>query len=253
MAGRHRTAGHSRPLAAVFCALLVLGGMSFLVAQYVSEGPPLSSTQALAAPPGEMTPIATPDVHALAPRLNPDAPDQPEAPESATTGSEHLPTQEVTEGEISRPSNLAVDGIAVDSVLQPLGLNDDGSLEVPALGPHYDDAGWFTGSPRPGEVGPAVLLGHVNGSGGKPSVFYRLAELGPGDLVTVGREDGSQARFEVYRVEQYPKDSFPTAAVYGDTTGAELRLITCAGEWDHGTGHYRDNTVVYATLILESS
>ncbi|QFG70353.1 class F sortase [Ornithinimicrobium pratense] len=228
-----------------------------MVAYYVTEAPAVSSTRALAASPGEVSPLTIPDAPAPAPRLNPDAPGQPGAPDQshpsdrATSGPPSLPTHEVTDGEISRPTNLTVDGIEVDSVLRPLGLNADGSLEVPPPGPRYDDAGWFTGSPRPGEVGPAILLGHVNGVGGKPSVFFRLAELRPGDRVTVGREDGSQARFEVYRVEQHPKDAFPTAAVYGDTTGSELRLITCAGEWDHSTGHYRDNTVVYATRILE--
>ncbi|MFK5635460.1 MULTISPECIES: class F sortase [unclassified Ornithinimicrobium] len=151
--------------------------------------------------------------------------------------------------ETGRPATVTVHDIGVESVLQPLGLNDDGSLEVPAPGSRYDEAGWFTGSPRPGEVGPAVLLGHVNGIAGAPSVFYRLAELRAGHRVTVTRDDGSQAVFEVYRVEQYPKNSFPSAAVYGDTTGPELRLITCAGTWDPGTGHYRDNTVVYAQIV----
>jgi sortase (surface protein transpeptidase) len=131
-------------------------------------------------------------------------------------------------------------------VLHPLGLNADGSLEVPARGPRYDDAGWFTGSPRPGEAGPAVLLGHVNGHGGVPSVFFALAQLQPGNVVYVGRDDGTRITFEVYRTEQYPKDEFPTRSVYGDTSGPELRLITCAGAWDAEVSHYRDNTVVYA-------
>ncbi len=148
-----------------------------------------------------------------------------------------------------RPSTLQVAAIGVSSVLQPLGLNADGTLEVPASGALYDQAGWFTGSPRPGDDGPAVLLGHVDGAAGVPSVFYRLAELASGHRVTVSREDGTQVDFEVYRVEQHPKDSFPTAAVYGDTPGPELRLITCAGSWDPGTGHYRDNTVVYARIV----
>lgn len=144
---------------------------------------------------------------------------------------------------------LAIPDIGVLSVLNPLGLDAQGGLEVPARGPHYDEAAWFTGSPRPGDTGPAVLLGHINGRGGSPSVFYRLGELGEGDRVTVRRPDGTTAIFEVYRSEQYPKDEFPSTAVYGDTADAELRLITCAGSWDAGVGHYRDNTVVYARLV----
>ncbi|HSP61176.1 MAG TPA: class F sortase [Ornithinimicrobium sp.] len=177
--------------------------------------------------------------------------DRGPSPAAAARPVGSTPTEAAAEVETGPPSTISVRDIGVESVLQPLGLNADGSLEVPAVGPRYDQAGWFTGSPRPGEVGPAVVLGHVNGAGGAPSVFARLAELGTGQRVTVGRDDGSQAHFEVYRVEQYPKDSFPTAAVYGDTSGPELRLITCAGTWDPGTGHYRDNTVVYARLVIE--
>lgn len=158
-------------------------------------------------------------------------------------------TSEVAAGVDRHPSNVSIEAIEVNSTVRPLGLNSDGSLEVPARGPTYDDAGWFTGSPSPGEAGPAILLGHVNGRGGVPSVFFRLAELREGDLVSVGLADGSGNMFEVYRIEQYPKDQFPTATVYGDTEGPELRLITCAGAWDAETSHYRDNTVVYAREV----
>ncbi|MGB3859884.1 MAG: class F sortase [Ornithinimicrobium sp.] len=147
------------------------------------------------------------------------------------------------------PTTVSIPAIGVSSVIDPMGLNADGSLEVPARGPSYDHAGWFTGSPPPGDSGPAVLLGHVNGRGGAPSVFSRLSELDVGDTVSVSRSDGSTTTFEIYRAEQYPKDAFPTTAVYGDTAGSELRLITCAGAWDAEVHHYQDNTVVYARLL----
>lgn len=174
---------------------------------------------------------------------------------SSSAGSERTPSTnqttkpESTEMVISadrRPLKLSIPAIGVGSVIDELGLNADGSLEVPARGPSYDHAGWFTGSPSPGESGPAVLLGHINGRGGAPSVFFRLAELQVGDLITVENGEGSKNVFEVYRVEQYPKDQFPTTTVYGDTAGPEVRLITCAGAWDAEVSHYRDNTVVYA-------
>lgn len=149
----------------------------------------------------------------------------------------------------SPPTTVSIPAIGVSSVIDPLGLNADGSLEVPARGPSYDHAGWFTGSPPPGDSGPAVLLGHVNGRGGAPSVFSRLSELDVGDAVSVTRNDGSTTTFEIYRAEQYPKDAFPTTAVYGDTAESELRLITCAGAWDAEVHHYQDNTVVYARLL----
>src|SRR5690606_798828 len=102
-----------------------------------------------------------------------------------------------------------------------------------------------TGSPSPGEAGPAVILGHVSGPGGQPSVFVRLAQLRAGDRIAVDLADGSSAVFEVYRTEHHDKDEFPTEAVYGDTPEPELRVITCSGEIDAELGRHRDNTIVF--------
>ena len=98
-------------------------------------------------------------------------------------------------------------------------------------------------------MGPAVLAGHVDSTAG-PAVFWRLRDLAPGDEVLVDRADGTTARFTVTRVERHPKDAFPTDEVYGPTTGAELRLITCGGEFDRAARSYRDNVVVFAVALL---
>jgi sortase (surface protein transpeptidase) len=146
-----------------------------------------------------------------------------------------------------RPVSLRIPSIDVSSpALVDLGKQADGSLEVPV---DPADPGWFSPGPAPGQFGPAVIAGHVDGGGG-PGVFYRLGELRPGAEVAVTREDGSVARFVVDKVERYAKDRFPTAAVYGDSTHrAELRLITCGGAFDDETGHYVDNVVAYAHLL----
>ncbi|TWF76814.1 sortase family protein [Pseudonocardia hierapolitana] len=109
-------------------------------------------------------------------------------------------------------------------------------------------AGWFTLAPTPGSPGPAVIAGHVDYEG-VPGVFQRLGELEPGDEVTVVRADGSTAVFSTYLVERFAKARFPTERVYGNTAGPELRLITCGGAFDTGTGHYHDNVVAYARLV----
>ncbi|HEY0509010.1 MAG TPA: class F sortase [Blastococcus sp.] len=145
----------------------------------------------------------------------------------------------------SPPVRLQVPEIGVDSELMELGLQDDGSLEVPPAG---FPAGWFTGAPMPGEVGPAVMAGHVDWDG-SPGVFYDLRSLTPGDEIAVTREDGSTLDFAVVSVEQFPKDEFPTAAVYGDLDHPGLRLITCGGSFDAGERSYTDNIVVFADLI----
>jgi Sortase domain len=145
-------------------------------------------------------------------------------------------------GRVADPVRVEIPSIGVSAPIIRLGLNSDRTLEVPE---DYGDAGWWSGGPRPGEAGPAVIVGHVDSYTG-PAVFYRLRELGPGDEVAVVRRDGSRVRFTVQGSEQYPKDEFPTARVYGRTDGPTLRLVTCGGAFDSSTGHYVDNAIVYA-------
>jgi len=142
------------------------------------------------------------------------------------------------------PVRIRIDAIGASAPIDPLGLNPDGTLQAPA---DYDRAGYYTGRPNPGAVGPAIIVAHVDSTTG-PAVFYRLRDLTPGDEVTVTRADGSEVVFLVDRLEEHPKDAFPTDAVYGPTPGATLRLITCGGSFDRSSGHYRDNLVAFAHL-----
>lgn len=142
------------------------------------------------------------------------------------------------------PVALRVPGIGLETALVPLGLDEQGRLEVPE---GYEHAGWFAEGVLPGDPGPAVVVGHVDSRDG-PAVFYRLRALGQGDEVVVVRTDGSTVRFAVERVERHEKERFPTEAVYGPTTGPELRLVTCVGAFDREAGSYEENLVVYATL-----
>ena len=147
----------------------------------------------------------------------------------------------------SEPVALTIPSIGVRSdVLEPLALDDAGVLPAPV---DFDLPGWYTGGPNPGQFGPAVVAGHVDGPDG-PAVFHRLGELAVGALVEVGRADGSVATFVVDSVERYAKADFPTSRVYGNTTDrAEIRLITCGGAFDRATGHYVDNVVVFGHLV----
>jgi hypothetical protein len=144
----------------------------------------------------------------------------------------------------SVPVRLQITAIGVDSKLMDLGLLADGSLEVPPSG---FPAGWYTGGPTPGELGPAVIAGHIDWNG--PGVFYNLHNLRPGDQVSVTRKDGSKPVFRVNLVAQFPKDHFPTNVVYGDIDHAGLRLITCGGSFDDQTHSYVDDIVVFADLV----
>jgi sortase (surface protein transpeptidase) len=122
-------------------------------------------------------------------------------------------------------------------------------MEVPRPGPLYDQAAWYRYSPTPGEIGPSVIIGHVDSAKRGPSVFFTLGALKPGQRIEVARADGTTAAFGIDSVESFPKNSFPTRAIYGDTDYAALRLITCGGSFDKATGNYRDNIVVFARLV----
>jgi LPXTG-site transpeptidase (sortase) family protein len=148
----------------------------------------------------------------------------------------------------SAPVRLDVASVAIHTPLVKLGLNPDETLEVPS---EPMRAGWYTGSPTPGEQGPSVIAGHVDSVEG-PAVFYRLGQIAKGARVDVTRKDGSVARFEVIAVRSYAKSKFPTRTVYGNTDRSTLRLITC-GDWNDSTKEYDDNIVVFAKLRAPAS
>ncbi|GAB2997432.1 class F sortase [Amycolatopsis acidiphila] len=146
----------------------------------------------------------------------------------------------------SAPTWVDLPSIGARSSLVQLGLNADRTIEVPPVDQPLQ-AGWYKYSPVPGQAGPAVILGHIDGNHQK-GVFWRLHELKAGAQVQVGRADGGPLTFTVTRVDQVAKSSFPTDAVYGDTADPELRLITCGGAYDAANHNYLDNVIVYAKL-----
>ena len=146
----------------------------------------------------------------------------------------------------STPTKVSVPAIGAESSLIELGQKKDGSLEVPPLS-NPMQASWYDQSPSPGELGPAVILGHVNGEG-KPGIFYRLKEIKAGEQIMVAREDGQTAVFTVANVDTVPKAAFPAEQVYADTPDSQLRLITCGGVFDPAAKSYEANIIVYANL-----
>lgn len=142
------------------------------------------------------------------------------------------------------PTRVQIPSIGVDSTLEQLGLGDGGRLDAPT---DWDLAGWYADGIVPGEVGPAIIAGHID-SPTAPAVFARLGELAPGDEVIVTMTDGSDQTFVVSDSTQSAKAEFPSAAVYSNVPAPELRLITCGGTFDSSTGHYLDNLIVFAEL-----
>ena len=166
------------------------------------------------------------------------------SPVAAPSGRAVAPVWLETVRQTPRPVFLTIPAIGVRAQIINLGLNPNGTLQVPRT---TTVVGWYTGSPRPGATGSAIIAGHVDSRSG-PGVFFWLRAMRPGERVYVRRADGTLAVFTVTAVRMYPKDRFPTAAVYGPVPDAELRLITCGGTFDYSTRSYLSNVVVYARL-----
>lgn len=150
----------------------------------------------------------------------------------------------------SKPVSLEIRAIGVKSSgMLELGQTVQGSLEVPPPGPDYDKVAWYRNSPTPGELGPAVLVGHIDSAAKGPSVFFRLGDVHKGNTIRVTRADGTVAVFKVDDVKRFHKADFPTRLVYSNTDHAALRIITCGGPFDRDSGSYVDNTVVLASLV----
>jgi sortase (surface protein transpeptidase) len=146
------------------------------------------------------------------------------------------------------PKHISIPDIDAESSLIETGLNPDRSIETPPV-ESPKQASWYNLSPRPGDVGPSIVLGHVDGRGQR-GVFYRLKNLKRGSLVHIDRRDGSRVSFEVYEVSSFPKKRFPTDRVYGNTDSPELRLISCGGAFGNAEpGHYDDNLKAFARMV----
>lgn len=237
-------ARRGRSIASLAAVLLAAAGVVVLVvaarSQQSAPQPPASAARPV-------------DVLGTAPRHNPGNPSRAESAASAPIAARRStsPTGVPVRGPVlprSKPTRLRIPAIGVSSALQPLGLAVDGTVQVPPLSAD-SYAGWYRHSPTPGQIGPALILGHIDSARYGPGVFFRLGDLRQRDKVFISRADGSIAVFAVERVVEYSKARFPTLEVYGNTDHAALRLITCGGAFDSSARSYEDNIVAYASLV----
>jgi sortase (surface protein transpeptidase) len=207
-------ASHARLLSAVMlgAGLLAVGAGAVGLVAARSSSPPTV----------RLTPVAAPSGRAVAP----------------------LSVSTVQQQQTPKPVSLTIPAIGVKAPVINLGLNRNGTLQVPST---TTVVGWYTGSPRPGAAGSAIIAGHVDSRSG-PGVFFWLRKMRLGERIYVRRADGTLAVFTVTAVHLYAKEDFPTTTVYGPVPDSELRLITCGGTFDYATRHYLSNVVVYARL-----
>ncbi|WP_018351430.1 class F sortase [Longispora albida] len=205
--------------AGAFVVLPAAIGAGLLVAAWVTVPEPPPQPAPAAAPPSRV-PVPSPGVTSGAPPLS-------------------LPRSE--------PVRIDIPGIDVRAPVTPTGVDEDGEIEVP---PVYSShlTGWYRHGAAPGELGPAVITGHVDSDRVGPAVFFRLGSLQPGALIRVVRKDNQVAEFRVDGVASFEKDEFPAERVYGPLPYAGLRLVTCGGAYDKARKTYLSNVIVFATL-----
>jgi sortase (surface protein transpeptidase) len=145
----------------------------------------------------------------------------------------------------SRPVRLEIPALRITSAVGTLGLQPDHQIMVPTS-THVVD--WYVDGPTPGRIGSAVILGHVDSYRG-PGTFFYLKEMKAGNTITVVLADGTVTYFVVTRVMEFAKTTFPDRLVYGSHGFASLELVTCGGVFDHSTGHYESNIVVFSRLV----
>jgi sortase (surface protein transpeptidase) len=164
--------------------------------------------------------------------------------EHATPKATSSTSNQVAHLAASEPNRIQIPAINLDATVESVGLDANGVLQVPDRW----IAGWYNGSPTPGEIGPAVIDGHVDSIYGT-AVFFYLKNLKPSDKIMISRNDGSVVTFNVEKIDSYDQNNFPTQTVYGNINYPGLRLITCDGTFNYETRHYSNNLVVYARMV----
>lgn len=143
------------------------------------------------------------------------------------------------------PRQIRIPAIGVDASIVSVGLNQQGAIAMPDS---VDVGAWYNGSPTPGQLGPAIIAGHVDNYYQGDGAFFPLRNTQVGDMIYIDRADGTTATFKVADIKQVPQANFPTQEVFGNINYAGLRVITCGGAFNHQTYEYEDNIVVFAIL-----
>jgi len=143
----------------------------------------------------------------------------------------------------SAPVRLMIPKINVDAAVQHVSSTPEGTMGVPD---NFVDVGWYKLGPRPGEQGSAVIAGHLNGTSGDAAVFADIHKLSAGDAIVIQDGNGMSVTFIVRESRMY--DPGYAEAVFSNSEGNHLNLITCDGVWDEAANEYSKRLVVFADL-----
>jgi hypothetical protein len=192
----------------------------------------LNQAPATAGPPVEEvlepTPPARPPTTPLPPLVPaPDAAPRPVAP-------------------APEPVRVAVPSLGIDAAVDPVGVDPDGQLTIPA---DIGRVGWYRFGPVPGNVGSAVLAGHVDDVEQGLGVLAPLREAAVGQEVVVTDAEGTTTRWQIVSRGLIPKGELPLDRIFNRSGPPRLVLLTCGGPFLPEYRSYRDNLVVIAEPV----
>lgn len=142
------------------------------------------------------------------------------------------------------PERLIIPAIKVDALVETVGVTPEGNMDVPK---NPSNVGWFGLGARPGEMGSAVMAGHVDGPYGESEIFFRLKDIKIGDDLYVNDISGNTEHFVVTRIQSYLAGF--ADEVFNKDDGTHLNLITCSGTWDKSKKSYSKRLVVFADIV----
>jgi sortase A len=153
-------------------------------------------------------------------------------------------TQTKSEKEhVGIPVRLKIPSINVDAIVEHVGIIPNGEMGVPQ---NTINVGWFSLGSRPGDVGSAVIAGHLNGLWGQPGVFASLFKLKFGDKIYTEDDQGVIKVFVVQDNQIYNPGY--ADAIFSNNNSVHLNLITCEGSWNETRKSFSKRRIVFADL-----
>lgn len=143
------------------------------------------------------------------------------------------------------PAKLRIPALSIDAQVQKTGLTKSGAMGTPT---NFTDVAWYQYGPAPGQLGSAVIDGHVDNALSLPGVFKHLGDIAVGDDIYIDTKDGKALHFVVTEIESYPYKAVPTERIFEAADRPRLNLVTCDGSWMRAEKTYDERLVVYAEL-----
>ena len=156
------------------------------------------------------------------------------------------PATKITENK-ELPIKLEIPKLGINTGIQYVGLDSSGKMKVPS---NNSAVAWFNLGPKPGEIGSAVIVGHLDTKSSQPAVFWNLHKLKAGDKIFVVDGNNNKKHFQVISSEKYGTETAPLEKIFGADDGAYLNLITCGGVWDKAENNYSERFVVFTEYTL---